>query len=406
MSIDIRLLGPERLEEFVQPILGALGVASSPERLERTRKLSEFDTRIAALDGEDIVGTAGAYALDMSTPGGGRVPTAALTTVAVLPTHRRQGILTALMRRHLDLARARGQAACALWASEGPIYRRFGYGIASFAGDVTIDRERTQFADPSPVPMRARFVDEARARETFPAIWERAQAEISGMLSRSPAWWDVRRLSDPEWARGGNGPLHRVLIEVDGKPEGYALYRIRPGWDRAAPVGVLVVVEAIGASRVGTRAVWRHLFDIDLMTRIEAARLPFDHPLFFLLADPRRLRYSAYDALWVRLVDVEAALAARAYGARDSIVLAIEDPFCPWNAGGYRVDGGERRATRTNDAPDLRLAVDALGSAYLGGVSFAQLLDAGRVEERVPGAVARADALFRAARAPWCPEIF
>jgi predicted acetyltransferase len=249
-------------------------------------------------------------------------------------------------------------------------------------------------------------VSESAALETFPAIWERAQAEIPGMLSRSPAWWNIRRLSDPEWVRAGNGPLQRVLVEVDGKPEGYALYRIRPGWDRAAPVGVLVVVEAIGASRAGTRAVWRYLFDIDLAARIEAAHLSFDHPLFFLLADPRRLHYSAYDTLWVRLVDVEAALAARAYGARDSIVIEIEDPLCPWNAGRYRVDGGERRAMRTNDAPDLGLAVDALGSAYLGGVTFAQLFDAGRVEERVPGAVARADALFRAARAPWCPELF
>jgi predicted acetyltransferase len=406
MAIDIRLVGPERLEEFVRPILGAFGMTFSTERIERMRQLTEYDTRIAAFDGEGIVGTAGAYALDMSTPGGGRVSTAALTSVAVLPTHRRQGVLTALMRRHLDEARAHGQAIAALWASEGPIYGRYGYGVASFAGEVSIERDRAQFADPSPVPLRARFVDEASALEIVPRIWERAQAEVPGMMSRSPAWWSVRRLSDPEWARGGAGPLQRVLVEVDGRPEGYALYRVRHQWDRNIPVGVLVVHEAMGASPAGVRAVWRYLFDVDLMQKVEATHLPFEHPLFLLLAEPRRLRYSGYDALWVRIVDVEAALASRAYGARDSIVLEIGDPLCPWNTGRYRLDGGERRVLRTNDAPDLRLSVDALGSAYLGGVSFARLVDAGRVEERVAGAVSRADALFRSARGPWCPELF
>ncbi|UQA59458.1 GNAT family N-acetyltransferase [Polyangium aurulentum] len=406
MAIDIRLVGPERAEEFVQPILTAFGLSFSPERIARMRQLTEYDTRIAAFDGDAIVGTAGAYAVEMSTPGGGSVPTAGLTSVAVLPTHRRQGILTALMRRHFDEARAHGQAVAALWASEGPIYQRFGYGIASFAGEVSIERERTGFADPSPVPMRARLVDEATALEVFPRIWERARASVPGMLSRSPAWWSVRRLSDPEWARAGAGPLYRVLVEVDGEPQGYALYRIRQQWETNSPVGALVVSEAVGASPAGTRAVWRYLFDIDLMRKIEAAHLPIDHTLFMLLAEPRRLRFSAYDALWVRLVDVETALASRAYGARDSIVLEIEDRYCPWNEGRYRLDGGERRASRTNDAPDLRLSVDALGSAYLGGISFARLADAGRVEERAAGAVSRADALFRSARAPWCPEIF
>lgn len=406
MAIEIRLVGPERLDEFVRPILTAFGISFGPERVARLRQLTEYDTRIAALDGEEIVGTVGAFAFEMSTPGGGLVPTAGVTSVAVMPTHRRQGILTTLMRRHLEEARAYGQAACALWASEGPIYGRFGYGLASMAGEVSIEREKTAFAVPSPTGARTRFVNEAVALETFPAIWERARAEVPGMPSRSPSWWSLRRLSDNEWARAGAGFLQRALVEIDGKPEGYALYRIRHSWDRNVSVGVVMVIEAVGASRAGTRAVWRHLFDLDLMTRIEAAHLPSDHPLFLMLADPRRLRYAMYDGLWVRLVDVEAALACRAYGARDALVLEIEDPLCPWNAGRFRLDGGEGRASRTNDAPDLRVAVDALGSAYLGGVRFAQLVEAGRVEELRAGAVDRADALFRASRAPWCPEIF
>jgi predicted acetyltransferase len=143
-----------------------------------------------------------------------------------------------------------------------------------------------------------------------------------------------------------------------------------------------------------------------LAGRIEATNLPVDHPLFMLLAEPRRARYSMYDALWVRIMNIETALAARAYSSPESIVIDVEDALCPWNHSRFRLDGETGRAQRTHDHADLRLPITSLGSAYLGGISFARMAEIGAVEAKSPGAIETADRLFHSNRAPWCPEIF
>jgi len=132
--------------------------------------------------------------------------------------------------------------------------------------------------------------------------------------------------------------------------------------------------------------------------------LPLGHPLFLLLATPRRMRFRLGDCLWIRIVDVGAALSARQYLSDGALVIEVVDEFCPWNEGRWKLEGGT--AERTKEAPHLRLPVQSLGSAFLSGVSFAELVRAGRVEELKPGALARADALFLWDRHPWCPEIF
>lgn len=164
------------------------------------------------------------------------------------------------------------------------------------------------------------------------------------------------------------------------------------------------MVEALGTHSSALAEIWRFLLDIDWTATIEASRLPPDHPLFLLLATPRRARYRMGDGLWVRLVDVGAALSARSYAADDALVLDVRDAFCPWNADRWRLTGGG--AERTDDEPELALDADALGAAYLGGVGFLQLQQALRLEELSEGAVERADALFHAPLHPWCPEIF
>ncbi|MDI1429784.1 GNAT family N-acetyltransferase [Polyangium sorediatum] len=406
MSIEIRLLGPEHADEFAHPIRTAFGLAPSPERTERSRKLTELVTRIGAYDGSTIVGSAGAFAFDFTTPGGGTVPTSGLTMVAVIPTHRRQGILRKLIERQFADARERGQPLAALWATEASIYGRFGYGLAAFAGDVSIERDRSAFVG-SPVPFAARFVTEEEAHERIPPIYERARRAAPCMPSRSPMWWSTRRLLDAESMRAGSGPLQRVVFQIDGRDEGYALYRVRlEHVEPQIPTTVVTVQEAMGATPAGTRAVWRYLCDIDLATRINATCLPPDHPLFLLLAEPRRMHYRTYDSVWVRLVDVPAALAARRYGAEGTIVIEVDDPFCPWNTGRYRLDAGTSRAARTEEPCDLRVSAAALGSAYLGGFSFSRLAEVGGVEARTEGALERADRMFVAPRHPYCPEIF
>lgn len=405
MTITIR---PTTLAEDAQllaPMAIAFGVDVHPERVTRLRAIPELAMRIGAFDDDAIVGSAGSWSFAMTTPGGVPVDVEGLTLVAVMTTHRRRGILTGLMRHHLDETRARGKSVAALFATEGSIYGRFGYGVASLAGEIQLERDRSAFVGPAVTGARFRFVDPEAAALAFRPIWERVRPTTPGMLSRSDGWWRGRRLADPEWARAGKPALRRVLCEIDGRPAGYALYRFGTTIDHFNVVGTVDVLEAIGDSPAATRAIWRYLCDIDLARTITARLLPIDHPLLHLVAEPSRLGLRLHDALWIRLVDVAAALSQRGWEAEGPpLVIAVNDAFCPWNQGSFRLADG--KAERSTEAPDLTLDVDALGSAYLGGFSFTRLADAGRAVEHTQGALLRADALFRSARAPWCTEIF
>jgi len=221
------------------------------------------------------------------------------------------------------------------------------------------------------------------------------------MFTRSREWWELRRLTPPPWVKGEQ---FRVLVEIDGEPAGYVTYRIEPDMERGVTRSVLWVGEAMGATPQAMLEAWRFVVNVDWIDTIKAAFLPPDHPLFLLLTEPRRMQYAAGEAVWCRLVDVGAALEARGYGEGEPVVLDVVDEYCPWNEGRWEVSN--EGAQRTTSDADLRLGVDMLGSAYLGGFTFADLARAARVEELRDGAVARADALFRSDRHPWCPEIF
>jgi predicted acetyltransferase len=199
----------------------------------------------------------------------------------------------------------------------------------------------------------------------------------------------------------GTSPRFFVVFELDGVPEGYATYRLRDQWDDGVPNGAVFVVEAMGASLVATREIWRYLFGIDLRERVECSFLDPALTLYLGVADPRRLRVKLSDGLWLRFVDLAAALRARSWGADDALVLEVRDAFCPWNDGRYRTDG-----TRVDDPPDLVLGTADLASAYLGGVDVHALDAAGRIEERTSCSVERAAAMFRTPLPPFCPEVF
>jgi predicted acetyltransferase len=407
MQVDVRSIPRERLAELLVPINTAFGVTNSPERIERVAALPELQLLLGACEGDAIVGSTGAFTFDMTVPGGVAVETSGLTVVAVLPTHRRRGILRRMMRAHLDEAHRRGQVLAALFASEGGIYGRFGYGLAALRGEIDLRKERTAFAGGVPrIPHDGRFrlVGEAEAAAVLPAIWERVRLTRPGMLSRSGAWWRARRLADPEALRAGRTPLQRVVLETDGRPSAYALYRLGNTFTTQHADISVDIVEAMGDSPAGVRALWRYLFEIDVLASYKATQLPVDHPLLFLLAEPARMQLQLRDGLWVRLVDVGAALSRRGWREGPPLVIQVEDAFCPWNTGRYRLAGGA--AERTDAAPDLALDADALGAVYLGAFGLTQLAQAGRVEELTPGALARADARFQADLAPWCPEIF
>ena len=401
MAIEVRTCRPNEFAAALTPIWHYFGRGASEEdAVKLSAVLPTERVHVAVEDGE-VVGGAGAYDFATTVPGGAAVATAGVMAVGVLPTHRRRGILSAVMRKEIDDIHAWGQPLATLYASEGAIYRRFGYGPASIAGEIALPRAHASLYDAGEAVGRTRFVGRDEALELFPPIYDRVRAQTPGMFTRSREWWELRRLTPPPWVKGEQ---FRVLVEIDGEPAGYVTYRIEPDMERGVTRSVLWVGEAMGATPQAMLEAWRFVVNVDWIDTIKAAFLPPDHPLFLLLTEPRRMQYAAGEAVWCRLVDVGAALEARGYGEGEPVVLDVVDEYCPWNEGRWEVSN--EGAQRTTSDADLRLGVDMLGSAYLGGFTFADLARAARVEELRDGAVARADALFRSDRHPWCPEIF
>jgi predicted acetyltransferase len=403
LTYEIRTATPEEFPDVFTPIMHYFGSKPGTEFAERFGPNIPPDRIHAALDNGAVVGSGGVFPLETSVPGG-FVRVAGVTLVGVLPTHRRRGILRALMRAQLDDVHERGEPIAYLWASEDALYGRYGYGVASFTGNIELPRDRAAFYREFEPAGTVRLVEAEEAVEPFSEIQQRAAAQHPGMFVRTPEWWRSRRLADPEWGREGGGEMARALLELDGRPAGYALYRLHFSIDRGIPSGFTSVIEAVGDSPAATRELWRFLIGIDWMDRVRAGLLPLDHELFLLLREPRRLTFDQRDGLWVRLVDVEAALNARRYKPGEPVVVDVADEFCPWNAGTWEV--GPEGASRSRSAPELRLDASAVGSAYLGGFTFGELARAERVEELADGALDRADTLFRTDRYPWCPEIF
>ncbi len=379
---------------------GSESIGGSAERFGRVLPVERM---LGAWEGETMVGGAGALPFRLSVPGGS-LACAGTTVVGVAPTHRRRGVLRAMMRALLDGAHERGEPLSALWASDEGIYGRFGYGRAGFAGEIAVPREHAAFAAPLEPRGQVRLVEPAEALEAFPPLWDELARLRPGMVLRSREWWEDRTIADPTDYRDGAGPKRFALLEEDGVPAGYAIYRHKAGFADGSTTTMLIVLEAIAAEPAAAAAVWRFLLDVDWVATISAFGVPPDHPLFFLLAQPRRMHYRMGDGLWVRLVDVGAALAGRTYLDDRELVVEVRDELCPWNEGRWRLADGT--AERTDAAAELALDVSALGAAFLGGIGMTSLAQGGHVEELVPGSLERADGIFRHGLHPWCPEIF
>jgi predicted acetyltransferase len=298
----------------------------------------------------------------------------------------------------------RGEPLAALWASEETIYGRYGYGLASLSLEVEIPKQYGGFRDGIERVGSVRFVEPDEALKLFPPMYDAVQRLTPGMYERPPSWWEMRQLSDLPEFRFGGGPKNLAVLEVDGEPQAYAIYRLHVSFGSIGPETTLRTIEVIAASPEGTASIWRYLLDVDWTQTIAAGLQPIDSPLFLLLARPNTSRPRISDGLWVRLVDVGVALSGRACAGDGKVVLDIRDEFCAWNEGRWKLEGGE--ATRTDDEADLALDVSDLASAYLGGFTFRELRQAGRIDELRDGAIARAEELFRTDLAPWCPEIF
>lgn len=380
------------------------GWAPSEEDAERFSRLLPLERMHAVYDGREIVAGTGVIPFELTVPGGA-VPCAGVTVVGVLPTHRRQGLLRRLMQAQLADVQERGEPLAALWASEETIYGRFGYGLASVNYLLRAERRAGIRSGLPAREGRFRLVGHDEALRTLPRVYERVRRSRPGFLSRTRDWWELRLLDDRPERRRGAGPLNRALLELDGRPAGYALYRIAQEGSGDEWRKTVRVVEAFGVDPRATREIWRYLLEVDWTDAVEYWHLPPDHPLLLLTARVNLLHAKLADALWLRLVDVPAALAARRWptGAVATVEV-VSDPLVPGNAGAWTVADGEVRRARRR--PDVRLTAQALASAYLGGFSPTQLAAAELAEEGARGGLAHADALFATPHAPWCPEIF
>lgn len=344
-----------------------------------------------------LVGGGRCETMPLSVPGG-RLPAACHSGIAVLPTHRRRGVLTAVMGRQLEDARGRGEPLAALFASEGAIYARYGFGVATYEAHVRVARHRSAFRAPADLA-GLRLASFGDALEAMLAVVDRVVPGLPGAVRRPDAWWRYAAASRPP----GDVPWE-VVLRAEG--DGFAAYeRAVEGEIPTLDGGALRVHWLLAATPAAEAALWRYCLDVDLIDQVVSRARPLETPLRHLLADPRALEMTAWDGLWLRLLDVEAALAGRTYAnAAGAVRLEVEDAFCPWNAGTYEV--GEGGCRRVAGPADLALAADALAACYLGGNRFTTLVDAGRVEERSSGAAERADVLFAAPRPPWSPFHF
>ena len=405
MKYEIRPVTVEEYPKFARAVGSVFGEVVSDEEIAEWLKTTDLDRTVAVFDQDDIVGTTDSIAFQFTVPGLQILPVAGVTAVSVLPTHRRQGLLTAMMRYQLDDVRARGEPLAILLASESIIYGRFGYGLATTQGTYEIDPRFAAFATQPEQQGRLRMIDKTAAAAILPEVYDRYRRLQPGALSRSGPWWD-RHLSDPERHRHGASARFYVTFENQcGDVTGYASYRIRENWSQGFPQNKLVLTQLIAIDPESRIALWRLCLGVDLVGTVEANNFPIEEPIRWMLQDPRRLRLTnSGDFLWVRLVDIAAGLAGRRYATEGRVVFEVEDAFCPQNSGRYLLEGGPDGAAcnRTDATADISLRVADLGATYLGGVGFTTLARAGRVSENTPGALRRADAMFACEPPAWC----
>jgi predicted acetyltransferase len=413
-SYPVRTIAPDEFDAFAAVPSQAFLEEWSPEDRELERPVTEFDRTIAAFDGTQMVGTAGAYTFRLTVPGGA-ADAAGISLVSVLPSHRRRGILTDMMRYEITDARQRGEAIAVLYASESGIYGRFGFGLATWHQRIGIRRGDGRLsvgaAAPESAELCLRAPDPADVRSDLVDLFAAVLPGRPGMLARNDAWWDIL-LSDHPTRRDGMSPLRCLIAEDSAGPRGYALYRTKASWTDGLADGMLQLRELTAVDPVATAALWADLFSRDLVGEVIARNRPVDDPLLAMLADPRRAETLVSDALWVRLVDLPAALTQRKYASAVDVVLDVQDSFLPDNAGRWRLicdgtdDGASAQCERTTASADLLVSVQALGAGYLGGASFGQLAAAGHVSELTPGTLRRLATAMSWDPRPWCSMMF
>ncbi len=406
MDIEIRTITADEFDPFSAVFEAAFSGDVRPDEIENERRVAEFDRCHVAIEGTEFVGAALAASFRMTVPGGKVVRAAGVTGVGVKPSHRRRGINTALMRRQLDDVRERGEPLAVLHASEGGIYGRFGYGLATFECSMEIETKHASYVRGYVPSGRVRLLDWSTALPMMKKVYDAVYLGRPGFIELDDPLWEWSYFESER--DKDEPPFYAVHESDDGRPDAFAAYSAKHEWPGSVPRLELTAKSAIATNPQSYADIWRYLFDIDLVERVKAWNRPADEPLLHMLQEPRRLRLTVKDGMWARLVDVPAALAGRGYSGEGRVAIEVRDAFCPWNDGRFALDVGPKGAvcepTRTD--PDLVCSATDLGAVYLGGSTFRQLNRAGHVVEERPGALGVADAIFASDPAPWSQTHF
>ncbi len=352
----------------------------SDEEHELRRLLAEPERSLVVEDAGQIVGHTTVRTRDLTVPGA-IVPAAHVTGVGVAPTHRRRGLLRSMMQRQLgEIAAAGNEPIAVLWASETSIYPRFGYGPAAARLHLEIATRELRLSAPPAGTGQLRLVEPTAAVAELAAVYDQLRPSRVGWSSRDERWWRLV-LNEPEEGADDGSVLHGVIYDGPDGPAGYALWRAVGAWDDYGPNARVLIREVAADDATAYQAIWEFLLGIDLARRASFEFAAVDEPLQYLVDEPRRLGTTYCDALWVRLIDLPGALAARRYAAEIDVVIEVGDPLLAANTGRWRLIGGPDKATctRTREPADFSCTVTELGAAYLGATSLGALAAAGRI---------------------------
>ncbi|MDX1448740.1 MAG: GNAT family N-acetyltransferase [Acidimicrobiia bacterium] len=407
--MDIRPIDAEQLESFFAAMSGPFGFDLPDDAdarggmLAQVSRIFEPERSRCAFDGDRMVGTLGTFSFQMTTPGGS-MPVAGTTMVTVQTTHRRRGVMRAMMEAHLQESIERGDTAAALWASDSAIYGRFGYGMAAFNTELEIDRRHVDFHRLAPTPAVVEPVDVETLRPAAIEVYDRLRQTVPGMVGKSEGWWD-RIFSDRQGGGEGTTVPRHCLVTEDGHATGWVRYRLKNTEGHGHPAQDVLVDQLYAVTPEAWAGAWQHVLSHDFGHLIKARLRPIDDPIHSLLRGMRRVKTTRFDGLFVRVLDVPAALGSRHYGTAGSVSLEVSDPMgiAP---GTYRLetDGTASEISRVDDA-DIALDVEDLGALLLGGRSAVELARAGRIDGP-DDQIDLLDRMFRWAPQPWSPIIF
>ena len=411
-GLELVALTPDRLRDVLELDTWAFPTSDSMDDLLAVPSPLSWDRTFALADPAQpgqLVAMHASYPFGNCPVPGGRLAVAGLTWVAVHPQWRRRGLLNAMIETHFEHCRDRGEPLSLLYAAEPAIYGRYGYGLASRNVELTLKRRAAlrPVGGANALTVRLETVSPERHGELVTRL--HGGVDRPGWVTRESPELQAMWLHDAPIFRGGREVQRILVVERDGEPVGYALFRRKGDWGAAGPEGSVRVQEAVAADPAAAFVLWSRLLDLDLTTEITSGQLALDDPLLSLLVDVRAARPSEHDNLWARIIDLPTALAGRRYQAPVDVVLEVTDRLLPANAGRWRLTADAFEVARvepTDASADLALDVRELGAAYLGGTSLAGLAGAGLVTERTPGSLARASAAFGWPVAPVASWIF